>query len=298
MNFTSEIKRELLHEIPEKQCCRTALLRAFLDTAGSRAMSGGAKQGAAFTSEHEDVAEYILALAAQLGFAMTLTEAVRDPKHGRDKLTFSCRDARLATALGETERDLQENECCLSAYLKGAFLGGGSCTLPRGTGKTGYHLEFIFHEERAAGNFCELLERLQLLGSVVRRGETFVVYVKNRDTISDFLSAVGAAGALRKLEQVSAVREENNQENRVLNCMAGNADKSAIASAAHVVAISGLQREGLLAALSKPLRDTAQARLAFPTYSLAELASELGISKSCLNHRLRKLMQIYSESSK
>ena len=293
-NFTSEVKRDLLRNVPETRCCRLALLAAFLDT-------GGSTDGKIlFTSEKEEIAEYFLSVIEEaFGISMTVAEAVRDPKYGRNKLTFiytGTDRGKIADEIANhSARNIVGRACCVRAYLKGAFLGGGSCTLPHGGVKTGYHLEFVFKEQGDAENFCELLDVVQLIGSIVKRGEKFVVYLKSREAISDFLSVVGAFGALKKLEEVSAEREENNNYNRVSNCYAGNADKSAIASAVQTKALEEMEQAGILATLPKPLEDTARARMNNPTLSLAELSAMLGVSKSCLNHRLRKLMQIHAD---
>ncbi len=293
MNFSSEIRRELMRNVPKKRCCDLALLRAFLDTSGTIAQGRGG--GFSFTSENEDIAGYMLGIVEKLFCVrMTVEGAVRDPKHGRDKLTFSYRGEGGA-AFAEELLNARLLPCCEQAYLRGAYLGSGSCTLPRGDSKTGYHLEFVFRTRERALALLEILDGLQLIGSIVKRGEKSVVYCKSREAIADFLSVVGAEGALKTLEDVSAVREENNQENRVLNCLAGNADRAAMASAEQTVAFAHLKKTGLLLSLPEPLRAAAEGRLLYPTLSLAELAEKLSVSKSCLNHRIRKLMQIYTE---
>lgn len=294
MNFTEEIKRDLLRAFPENRCCRLAMMAAFLDTRGTlpRAASGGA---ISFTSEKEEIAEYFLTLAEELfGISMTVTEAVRDPKYGRNKLTFTYSGDRAAAIASEIGRyaaaEIAENECCVRAYLCGAFLGGGSCTLPRGGAKTGYHLEFVFRNEDDANAFCALLEGQLLFGNTIARGEKYVVYCKNREMLGDFLYKIGARGALKKFESVFEAREQSNRDNRVNNCFIGNTDKTAIASAEQVVAVRRLEEKGILQTLPEPLRRAAEGRVAYPTLSLTELAAVLGVGKSCLNHRMRKLV--------
>lgn len=293
-NFTSDVKRDLLRITPQKRCCRLALLRGFFDTGGCRLWKGEESE-ISFTSEKEEVAEYILALAEEtFGANMTVTKAMRDPKHGRNKLTFSYTGARAGEIADElvSGAALAERECCIPAYLKGAFLGGGSCTLPHGGAKTGYHLEFVLQPQADPDAFLELFEKIQLIGNVIRRGEKHVVYLKSREGISDFLFSVGANAALRRLEDVSAAREESNNSNRVSNCYAGNADKAVTASATQALAIRRLKERGGLSLLPPPLLRLANDRLENPTFSLAELAEAEGVSKSCLNHRMRKLMTI------
>lgn len=127
--------------------------------------------------------------------------------------------ARAAQALGRLfGGDLRADGIragCAAAYIKGAFLGGGSCILPgKEGGKTGYHLEFVFPARRAASDFRRLLEENDLLAKVVERKDTAVVYIKSKETISDFLSAIGAESALKKFAEFVEKRDEANRSNR------------------------------------------------------------------------------------
>ena len=300
MNFTSEIRRELMKSVPAKRCCKTSLLAAFIETSGYLTLGRvGIRDEISFTSEHEEVAEYILALAESLFGVRFWVDAVRrDPKQGRYKLTFSYAlpgAGEIAEEISAHFAGALSSPCCYAAYLKGAFLGSGSCTLPSAGGKTGYHLEFVFGEQSEAESFSDLLDELQLLGSVAARGDKYLVYCKSRETICDVLSVLEAPAALGRLERLVAAREETNLENRIENCMAGNADRSATASVAQVLALGKLRESGVLAALPAALVQTAEGRLGHPELSLTELAEELGVTKSCLNHRMRRLMKLYAE---
>lgn len=295
-NFTWEIKRELLKLFPEKDCCRLATLCAALDTCGESREGSGSFS---FTSESEPCARYLLRLAEEsFGVPLTLVEAVKDPKHGKDKLTFSCEGERAKETLESIRAHSPSEElkeCCGVAYLRGAFLFGGSCTLPREGTKTGYHLEIDFAGETASTAFLHLLDTFQLIGSPIARGERSVVYFKSREGISDFLNVLGAKNSLERLWNVTEERERSNNRNRVENCTAGNADRAAIASAGQVYAFRILEEKGVLSAVSEPLQEAARARIEEPTLSLSELSERLGVSKSCLNHRFRKLMKLYEE---
>lgn len=253
---------------------------------------------AGFVSENERVAAYFVATADEtFGVRMELVEAVRDPKRKRDKFTFSCRGADAARIYVKTVRcnpALLEEDAAL-AYLRAAFLSGGSCTIPKAGAKTGYHIQFDFGDRTAAEGFLELLSSFMLLAKEMERAGKYVVYAKSIDVLSDFCSVSGARGALRTLESLAADRELNNNENRVSNCIQGNADKAAIASAGQAVAIRALQERGVLAQLPAALKEAAEARLKEPALSLSELAGKLGVSKSCLNHRMRKLMELYEK---
>ena len=294
MNFTGEIKRDLLAHFPAGKAGAAAALAAILSTCGS--LKG---DGFEVVSENEKVAEYFLRLLEMFGVRPELTGVSHEPKRKRDKLAFPCggEDARRIISMTRSLREhLSEDEQAALCYLRAAFLGGGSCTLPKDGSSTGYHFECVFSSRVRAEEYCELLSAFELFCKLVPRGEKYVCYVKSREAISDLLSVLGAESALKKLDAVSARREANNNENRIQNCIAGNADKAAIASAAQTLAMSALKEEGRLAALSPELRESAEARLTHPTLSLSELASLLGMSKGGLNHRMRKLMKLYEET--
>lgn len=303
MNFTTEIRRDLIRAVYEKRCCRLALLSGFLDTSGSWSIgSESARDGFSFTSESEQIADFLLGIVRGLfGVEMQVEHAVRDERHKRDKLTFGYYGERVGEFADEiTDYSPANNlsDCCARAYLAGAFLGSGSCTLPREDKKTGYHLEVVFHcgfADLAAADFQTLLGRFHIPAGVVLRGEAYVVYLKSREAISDFLAVASAGAARARLEEVSRLRTENNYANRASNCLAGNADRAAIASVEQVVAFGKLKEKGILATLDAPLREAAEARLSHPERTLAELAEGLHITKSCLNHRLRKLMKLAGE---
>ncbi len=98
--------------------------------------------------------------------------------------------------------------------------------------------------------------------------------------------------ALKKLTALIEKRDEANRDNRTKNCFAGNADKSAMASVKQVLAIEKLQADKNFNELNEDLQALAKARLLHPNKTLQELADLLKISKSCLNHRMRKLMEL------
>ena len=293
LNFTREIKRDLPVS-PKTDREAACALAGLLATGGSVSDAH-----VVFVSENERVAEYFMRLSERFGAHPEVLEAVFDPKREQDKLTLSCTGEeaeRIQKAISALTTAQLEEEAAF--FARGAFLGGGSCTLPRGGAKTGYHLEFVFPRASDAENFVRVLETMDILAKLVTRGERSVVYLKSREVISDFLSLVGAASAIRKLNEVSAAREENNRRNRVENCTAGNADRAAIASVVQVHAFSELEAKGVLDTLSEPLRETALARVNYPELSFSELAEKLGITKSGLSHRLRKLMKLYETEKK
>lgn len=298
-NFTSEVKRELFAAPPQKPCCKKAAFSALLATCGS--FHEGSIE---FVSENERLTAIFLALAESVfEVRFELKEAAFDPKRERDRLTFSYGGEgveRIAAETGLLDGTAfvraSERECCALSALKAAFLGGGSCTVPQAGTRTGYHLEFVFPRARDAEAFTELLLHFDLLGKTTRRGERTLVYLKSGDMLSDFCSVVGAEGALKKLADIAAERQERNNSNRVSNCYARNTDRTAIASVTQLKAFRELYEKGVFESLPEQLKEAAKCRVEHPTESLQELAGRLGVSKSCLNHRFRKLMELYKST--
>lgn len=300
MNFTSEIKRELCVAVPKDRTCKIAMISALLLTSGM-ILNGTIE----FISENERLAQTFLRLTEDaFGVRFEMQGATFDPKRERDKLTFSYCGEKVGAILEDTGLAdgngialFAEREETALSYLKGAFLGGGSCTIPSEGTRTGYHLEFIFPDGGAGEAFMQLLDTFELLAKQVQRGERAVVYLKSGDLLSDFCSIVGAKGALKTLDSVTAERAQRNNSNRVSNCYARNADRSAIASVNQLRMIEEMKQSGVFETLPPALKEAAQVRTEYPTESLSELAKRLGISKSCLNHRYRKLTEIYHSGS-
>ncbi len=307
MNFTSDIKKEIITRgVPVEG--RKGAISAFLRTSGNVGLRGGVP-AFYFVSETENVAEFFMATFFEtFGIELFVSHATMDKMSGRDKLVIECpsadsqlvaKDLGLLKKTGELREgiavSLLSTEEKRIAYICGAFLGGGSCTVPTEGGKTGYHLEFVFTNKKIAKDFCRLLSELELIAKLAERKETYVAYIKSKELISDFLSIIGAENCLKKFSTLVEKRDKANNANRARNCFAGNADKAAIASVKQVVAIERLKKSAGFSELSPELKTLAKARLENPQLSLQELANSLGVSKSCLNHRMRKLMELAGE---
>lgn len=312
MSFTSDLKKEIISRgVGEEIACKKTAISAFIRTSGFV----GSKDGTPsffIVSETENVAEFFMQTFAEtFNTELAVINATMDRMSGRDKLLLQCpaqnaaavltelgflqTNGKLSEGIGDVY-DFTEDEAI--AYVKGAFLGSGSCTVPGEGSKTGYHLEFIFLDGATARDFCDLLSGLEVFARLVERKDTFVVYMKSKETISDFLSVIGASSTLRKFSALVDKRDKANQNNRAQNCMAGNADKSAIAAVKQVVAIEKLRKWGGFADLSEELKTVANERVQQPDKTLQELADYLKISKSCLNHRMRKLMELAEKCEK
>ena len=309
-NFTEEIKTEILRGFSggREQCL--AALSAFIRTSGSL-LKSGSDYGFELSTESELTAHFFAdAIENVLGTEISGFSSRSDISSGKDKLIFSCVNGDSTSLLREMgilgedgdglyvdftlKPEVVSGEGAGAAYIKGAFLGGGSCTLPDASSysRTGYHFEVVFRNKITAGDFCDLLCSFDILAKLVMRKDSAVVYLKSIEAISSVLSVMGAQSALEKLKEVARERGNSNNENRVNNCSVSNIDKPVSASVKQVQAIEVIRSTIGLQSLDENLFSVAEGRLADKNASMQELADRLKISKSCLNHRFRKIMDM------
>lgn len=306
-NFTEEIKNEIISGAVDDY---DALLSAFIRTSGS-VISKNGFFGFEIVTENERTAEYLTyVLEEEYGLSPTVSGAKFDLMSGRDKLAFECVNEKtndlllrmgivgedsdgkyLIFGIGEKIIDREESRL---DFIKGAFLGGGSCTLPEEGvfSRTGYHLEFVFSNKLTATDFCELLCDFEILAKLVIRKDKAVVYVKSKAVISDVLAVMSCGKCLEKLNRLVEFKDRQNNANRINNCSVSNIDKTVTASVNQVRAIEIISQTIGLQSLDKPLFDVAECRLADKNASMQELAKRLNITKSCLNHRMRRINEI------
>ena len=309
MNFSEEVKNEILRIKPQSLCCKKALLAAFLRTAGSIGIRSG-NIGVEMATDIDEVAQEISKVIKELyGLNPNFSKGVDKPKK-KDRTIFSCIDKNsiyLLIDLGIIEVDEDganiklninwetvEDDCCKIAYVRGAFLGSGSVTIPKidGSSSTGYHLEFVFTNYQTATDFCELLSEMYFMPKLIERKETYIVYLKTIDEISALLTVLGAENAVGKIEGLVIEKEAKNNYNRKLNCEISNMSKQMSASAKQINAVMKIDETIGIESLPLNLQVVANSRLENKDLTLNELAEKLGLTKSCLNHRLRKIVEI------
>ena len=189
-----------------------------------------------------------------------------------------------------------ENDCCKAAFLRGAFLSGGSVTDPI----KGYHLELATtHHSVAKESYLIIHETLGFLPKLASRGGGQVVYLKQSEQIADFLTFLGASVASMGIIEARLEHELNNKVNRRCNCDDENITKVVEASQEHLNAIRILRGRNQFDQLPEKLKQAARVREENPEASLAELAGLIDppISKPAMNHRLKRLMELATEDT-
>ena len=183
--------------------------------------------------------------------------------------------------------------------MKGLFLGCGSVYVPSVSAdeekRDGYHLEFQLDDETYAEDLVKIFDFFGLAAKTSERGDHKLVYFKDKDEIARILILFDLTECVLKLQSIINERETANSLNRTIICETANMDKTYAAASKHLLAIGKIMGEGLFEVLTPALKDTAQARMDHPESSLQDLAEILGVSKSALNHRFRKLVEISEE---
>ncbi len=183
-----------------------------------------------------------------------------------------------------------EEDCCRQSFVRGAFFAGGSVTDPKKT----YHLELVTDHYSVSREALSLLLDMGFEPKSTARGGNYITYFKNSEAIEDFLTTIGAPVSAMEIMSAKIMKDMTNSVNRRVNCDTANVTKIVEASQEQLEAIRKLEKAGKLFTLPDRLRKTAILRMENPELSLSQLAAiaDPPVTKSCLNHRLKKLTEI------
>lgn len=226
----------------------------------------------------------------KMTFTSEVKEALSSVKEKRCcKKAFSNAESFLTeNALIERENFVCDE--CKNAFLRGVFLKCGSVNAPDKSN----HLEMKVGSEMNADEMCIFLREMGLEAKVSRRRGKYVVYFKDGDTIFHVLSVMGAQKCAFDVVNTQIEKNIRNNVNRVNNCEMANMQKSANATVRQLDAIRELMHDDKFDTLPEKLLYTATLRRDNPDLSLTDLANihEPPITKSCVNHRLEKLIKL------
>ncbi len=299
ISFSASAKAEICRALPSKNCCAVAQCFGILlfcnsfSSDGIRIMTESREFATAVPKLFKKAFSLEFDTQPQEDSAAKLVFSITQPQKLQKILDTFGFDAQKTLSLHLNYSVLEES-CCQNAFLRGAFLAGGSVTDP----EKGYHLEMATtHASVARQCFTLMQEVLPFSPKQVARGGGNVLYFKQSDNISDFLTLVGAPVAAMGIMEARLEKELNNKVNRRCNCDDANISKVVKASQEQLAAIKILKSRGILKTLPKKLSDAANARLSNPEASLTELASMMDppITKPAMNQRLKKLVALSRE---
>lgn len=177
----------------------------------------------------------------------------------------------------------------MRSYLRGAFLATGSVNSPE---TSRYHLEIRSTYQEHNDDLLEIMNRFDLNARSLSRRNSYIVYLKESERISDFLAVIGASASVLKFEDTRIVRDMRNSVNRLVNCENANLNKTVDAATQQIINIELINSVIGIDHLPEKLQEMAYLRLEQPEASMKELGEMMPsgpISKSGVNHRIRKL---------
>ncbi|BCJ87947.1 DNA-binding protein WhiA [Effusibacillus dendaii] len=301
MSFASRTKKELT-QLETKVCCQKAELSAMVRLNGQ--LSEGRRPVLDISTENAAIARRIYTLMRKM-FDVHAEVLVRKKMRLKKNNIYMVRvPFRVQEILSELkiaengvkykqgiDQELFAKSCCKRSYLRGAFLAAGSVNDPE---SNSYHLEIALNSSMYAHSLLELVNEFDLHAKLIERKRVHVVYIKEGEKIIEFLNIIGAHQALLRFEDVRILKGMRNQVNRLVNCETANLNKTIHAAVRQIENIRLVEQQIGLGNLPPHLKEVAELRLKYPDINLKELGSMLAgnVSKSGVNHRLRKLEQM------
>ena len=294
MSFCSKAKAELCKIPISKTCCAVAEsygVLLFCNTFSPTSIR--------IVTESRDFAQRLPKLF-QKAFSLKFDQT---PETEQGKQIFSMDDPRkihliydvfgleaATTVALQVNLGILEEDCCRVAFLRGAFMAGGSVTDP----EKRYHLELATSHLRVSREVKHLIEEVGFAPKCVTRAGSHVLYFKQSDQIEDFLTTLGAPVCAMGIMEAKVEKDLRNGVNRRVNCETANLGKAVDAAQEQLAAIRRLKERGLYEELPQKLKETAQLRQDHPEATLLELSQmqDPPVSKSAINHRMRKLLDL------
>ncbi|EMR05614.1 Sporulation transcription regulator WhiA [Bhargavaea cecembensis DSE10] len=303
MSFASETKKELT-QVEMDDCCTRAELSAFIKMNGVLSFSNR-QMSLDVQTENAAIARRMYTNMRRL-YPYKVELLVRKKMRLKKNNVYICRIREGAKTMLEdlkitgegisfaegVSKEIVKDDCCRRSYLRGAFLAGGSVNNPE---TSSYHLEIFSLYQEHSEALVELMNAYGLNAKSIERKKGFIAYLKEAEKISDFLSLIGAHSALLKFEDVRIVRDMRNSVNRLVNCETANLNKTIGAAMRQVENIQYIDQMIGIEGLPERLQEIARLRVEYQDITLKELGEMVSgppISKSGVNHRLRKIDEI------
>jgi len=308
MSYATDVKTELA-SLKNLTCCNIAELSALLHIGGAIELSSRGLS-ISFQTTNNAVSRKMIQLVKELYHIELTILCKKQPRLQKNDLFVVKIEDRVEPILNElslinknalffqdVDEALIKKECCKKAYLRGAFLAGGSINSPD---TSSYHLEIQTFSQRQAEILQKLANEFSLNAKVAANRRGFIMYMKDAERISDFLRVTGATNQLFVYEDSRIKRDFKNSINRVINCDIAN-EKKALDAANNQLRYITIVEEKAGHNITDTLKDAIFLRKTYPEATLLELSSISGthfpepISKSALNHRFRALKDLAAE---
>lgn len=310
MSFSGEVKEELSRQFHKSRHCQIAEIAAILSFTGKLEEFQGQRQLNIYTENISLARKYFALMKKTFHADMSIAVRQNVCLHKSRIFVISLKNqeeirkvllaVKWENEQGESIRTralangmLVQRSCCRRAFLRGAFLSGGSMSDP----EKSYHFEIVCTGEERARQLQEVINSFSMDAKIVQRKKSHVVYLKEGAQIVDMLNIMEAHVALMNLENVRILKEMRNSVNRQVNCETANINKTVGAAVKQVEDIKYIKSVRGLDSLPDNLKEIALLRLQYPQASLKELGTllEPPVGKSGVNHRLRRLCEMAQE---
>jgi cell division protein WhiA len=274
--------------LPARPCCQLSELLGIYFGSRGRLLGSSRGRSAYFSLLRNAVARKVVRLGRAVAKMDAKYQAVKSRKRMSIFIELALPSELVSAFTRPPIHAVPQAACDRKAMLRGFFLGCGSVNAPN----TRYHLEFVAPTASWASAIARMVEESGVKAGITQRGGQSVVYVKDGDGIVRLLSIMGASRAVMEFENVRVVREVSGEVNRRLNFETANIGKTIGSGLRQAAAIEQLEQAGRLEHLPPALREMARWRVQNPELNLGELAGRMKLSKSAVNHRLRRLQEL------
>jgi hypothetical protein len=275
--------------LPARPCCQLSeLLGIYFGSRGRLIKRQSEGPAAYFSLLRNPVARKVVRLGRAVGHMDAKYQVVKTRKRVSLFVELSLPPGLAAAFTQSAASAVPDAACDRKAMLRGLFIGCGSVNAP----SSRYHLEFVAPNAAWARAIGDVTSDAGVRVGIMERSGQHVVYIKEGDGIVRILSLMGASRAVMEFENVRVVREVSGKVNRRLNFETANIGKTIGSGLRQAAAIERLESTGRLDAVPPALREMARWRVANPELNLGELADRMNLSKSAVNHRLRRLQEI------
>lgn len=292
MSFTAGVKNELASLAFESECCKRSFAYGFL----LYGKSFTARSVSCATDYAEVMQAFERTIAETSGVKTTVTRlrsgkyVLKIPAVEDRKRIIEYFDHDVNSISLRINRGVFEDDECYGSFLRGVFLSCGSIANP----DKNYHLEFVVPFHNLSLDLLKILTDFGLKAKLILRKYSYVVYLKDSESIEDLLTLMGAVNSSLELMGIKIQKDVRNKINRQMNFESANMSRSIEAGLAQVEAIEIIEKKQGLDSLSDELKEVAILRRENPDMSLKQLGENLTvpISRSGVNHRLMKIMEI------
>ncbi|MGL4484032.1 MAG: DNA-binding protein WhiA [Anaerovoracaceae bacterium] len=307
MSFSSDIKNELAHTKPDKDCCKLAEIAGFVRMSGRIGLLGGGKLRLRASTNNSAVARHYRGLISEI-FGVT-PEIKIDQSYTLKKGKYfsivinpedNCQD--ILSQLGLLSKNqgmsilndgidesLVPRKCCRRAFLKGAFLGAGTISNP----VKGHHFEISCSSEAIANDLRRVINAFtDILSKKIQRKNGYGIYIKSSPQIVDLLAIMGAPNMLFKYEDILMQKEVKAKTNRISNCDTANIERTMFASDIQIQCMEFLYKVGEFENLADKEKEIAKIRLLEPEATIEELGRKVSppVKKTAAFNRLQKII--------